>query len=129
MLTAALLCGGSFTLTLTGCKSVNTAAFKATSVVAASVEGARQGYDDYLAHQKSIGAPVPLEQQRQVREVWNQYQLALTAVTDAGKNYQKAVADGLDTSDYKAKLALASVQISVASANFIAIVNQFGIKF
>lgn len=128
---AAVLCCGLLTgpVILTGCTSVNKAAFVSTGSIAVTVEAARQGFDDYLAAQKAKGTPVPLDIQRKVRDVWNQYQAALKTVTDAGKAYHDAVVAGLDTADYKAKLNLALAELGVVSGNFISVVQSLGIKF
>lgn len=111
--------------TLVGCKSVNQTAYKATGVIAVAVDTARIGFDDYMAFQKANGTPVPLELQLQVKYAWVRYQAALTAVTDAGKAYQIAVASGATTAQLKDVLTIAAAELAAASQNFLNIVRTF----
>jgi hypothetical protein len=114
---------------LTGCKSVESNAYKATGVTAATVDRAIQGWSAYVTQQKQLGTPVPLSQELAVRQAWNRYQHALGAATGAGFEYSRVQESGLNENLPAAQAALtnASAALGGAMGDLVELIASFGI--
>jgi hypothetical protein len=103
---------------LTGCKSVEGTAYKATGVTAATVDRAIQGWSAYVTQQKQLGTPVPLSQEH-----------ALGAATGAGFEYSRVQESGLNENLPAAQAALtnAAAALGGAMGDLVELIASFGI--
>ena len=127
-LALATLAIGPTTL-LTGCKSVNTTAYKATGVTAATVDAAMQAWGDYVHQKRVAGTPVSVGDETKVAMVYGHYQIALKAMTDAGVSYTTAAANkDPNVSVFQQNLLTASATLSGVMGDLVALVASFGIN-
>jgi len=116
-------------VTLTGCRGgPERVVFKTTSVTAATVDRAIASWNSYIRVQRERGTPVSLEQEIRVKQAWEQYQLALKAVTDAGAAYSRSrISDPDGATSALAVLDSASQVLGASMASIVDLIASFGI--
>lgn len=130
VLLAGLVSGLLFApVVLTGCKSVEKTTYRVTGVTAATVDKAMLGWGDYVAQQQLRGTPVPLSDELKVKKAFQQYQLALKAVTDAGLEYSTIKQSGSDAGLPAAQAALnsAAAILGASMSELVDLIASFGI--
>ena len=127
-LLTALMLATTLLFVAPACSTVNKAAYKTTQVTSATADIGLQVWADYVAQQKRLGTPVPLEQEVQAKKAWNSFQDSRDLVIKAGLAYTKAKTAGADLKPAEAEINAAVAAMAAASADFIALLQTFGVK-
>ena len=114
----------------TGCKGVERTTYRITGVTAASADKAMHAWGAYVSQQRRAGTPVPLIQELQVKNAFNQYQLALKAVTDAGLEYSIVSQSGNNDGLTAAQVALnnAASVLGASIGELVELISSFGVQ-
>lgn len=110
------------------CGTVNKSAYKTTQVTSATADLGLKVWADWVARQKMAGTPVPLEQEVQAKSAWNKFQDTRDTVIKAGIAYTHARESGAETSGPSAELTAAVAAMAASSADFISLLQSFGVK-
>lgn len=126
LLTATLLLVAP--VTFSGCSTVNKATLKTTQAVSATADIGLSVWADYVAKEKALGTPVPLNQELQAKHAWNAFQDARDGVVKAGIAYSLAKEKNEDLSGPISALNTAAAVMAAASTDFLNLIQSFGVK-
>jgi hypothetical protein len=108
----------------TGCKTANTAAYKATGAVVVTVDAAMSAWGDYVRTSHP-----PVAQEIAVKDAFEKYKAAALTVTSAGAAHAKVLAtQGADPTSAASALNAAIAISSAALGDLIALIQKFGVK-
>lgn len=105
-----------------GCKSANTAAYKTTAAVHVTVDAAMSAWGDYVAKHQP-----PADEELAVKDAYQKYQAAASAVAAAGLAHARVVNDPAQEPGALGNLKAAVAISGDALADLVALIHRFGV--